>query len=308
MTRTGSPARLAVIGAGNRGTAYASLAVASGAVITAVAEPDDTRRVRFGERFDVPADCRSESWDRLELASEEVDGVVISTMDDLHVDPALRFAGLGVPMLLEKPIGSSWSECERLRDELPSGAPPILVAHVLRYAPYTRVLRSLLAEGAVGEIVSIHHLEPVGFWHFAHSFARGNWRSSASAAPFIVSKACHDVDWVMHLIGSECVAVSSFGGLNHFRADLRPDGAADRCIDCSVDCAYDARSIYLDMAHAGDFSHPVSTITDEATVAGVRHALEHTRFGQCVYDCDNDVVDTQVASLLFSGARPPRSR
>ena len=119
----------------------------------------------------------------------------------------------------------------------------------------------------------------------------------------MVSKACHDVDWVMHLIGSECVAVSSFGALNHFRTELRPDGAADRCIDCTVDCAYDARSIYLDMAKAGDFSHPVSTITDEPTVAGVRHALEHTRFGQCVYDCDNDVIDTQVASLLFSGGQ-----
>ncbi|MCY4422693.1 MAG: Gfo/Idh/MocA family oxidoreductase [Acidimicrobiaceae bacterium] len=303
MTRPAAPARLAVIGAGDRGRTYASLAAASGAVIAAVAEPDDTRRERFGERFEVPAGRRSESWDRLELTADDVDGIVIATMDDLHVDPALRFAPLGVPLLLEKPIGCSWSDCEKLRDGLPQSAPPLLVAHVLRYAPYTRVLRSLLAEGAVGEIVSIHHLEPVGFWHFAHSFTRGNWRSTAAAAPFMVSKACHDIDWVMHLIGSECVAVSSFGALNHFRPEFRPDGAADRCVDCSVDCVYDARSIYLDMAGAGDFSHPVSTITEDTTVAGVQHALEHTQFGECVYHCDNDVIDTQVASLLFSGGQ-----
>ena len=301
MTSHSSAPRLAIIGAGDRGRTYASLAVGAGAVIAAVAEPDDTRRQRFGERFDVPSARRSAGWDSLELMSEDVDGVVITTMDSLHVDPALRFAELGVPMLLEKPIGPSWAECLRLRDGLPDGAAPILVAHVLRYAPYTRVLRSLIAEGAVGEIVSIHHLEPVGFWHFAHSFARGNWRSTTAAAPFMVSKACHDVDWVMHLIGSECVAVSSFGALNHFRPELRPPGAADRCIDCRVDCVYDARSIYLNMAAADDFSHPVSTITDEATFAAVQHALEHTRFGQCVYDCDNDVIDTQVASLQFSG-------
>ena len=292
--------RLAVIGAGNRGHTYASLAAASGASIAAVAEPDDVRRERFGERFGIPKGRRSASWDSLELAAGQVDGVVIATMDDLHVDPALRFAGLGVPMLLEKPIGPSWAECARLQDGLPKGAPPILVAHVLRYTPYTRVLRSLIAEGALGEIVNIHHLEPVGFWHFAHSFTRGNWRSTSVAAPFMVSKACHDVDWVMHLIGSECVAVSSFGALNHFRSELRPSGAADRCIDCGVDCVYDARSIYLDMANAGDFSHPVSTIAEDATVAAVQHALEHTRFGHCVYNCDNDVIDTQVASLLFS--------
>ena len=303
MSRRAVPPRLAVIGAGDRGQTYASLAAAAGAVVAAVAEPDDARRQRFGERYRVPEARRSRGWDTLELTADDVDGVVITTMDDLHVDPGLRFAQLGVPMLLEKPIGPTWSECARLRDGLPENAPPIFVAHVLRYAPYTRVLRSLIAEGAVGEIINIHHLEPVGFWHFAHSFTRGNWRSTATAAPFMVSKACHDVDWVTHLIGSECVAVSSFGSLNHFRRELRPAGAADRCVDCRVDCVYDARSIYLDMAHAGDFSHPVSTITDGTTVAAVEHALAHTRFGQCVYDCDNDVIDTQVASLLFSGGQ-----
>ena len=303
MSRHPSEARLAVIGAGNRGQTYASLAADAGATIAAVAEPDDARRRRFSERHRIPGARQSRGWDSLELTADDIDGVVITTMDDLHVDPGLRFAQLGVPMLLEKPIGPTWGECARLRDGLPEDAPPIIVAHVLRYAPYTRVLRSLIAEGAVGEIVNIHHLEPVGFWHFAHSFARGNWRSTAAAAPFMVSKACHDVDWVMHLIGSECVAVSSFGTLNHFRRELRPAGAADRCVDCQVDCVYDARSIYLDMARRGDFSHPVSTITDDATVAAVEHALEHTRFGQCVYDCDNDVIDTQVASLLFSGGQ-----
>ena len=110
MTGTGNRPRLAVVGAGDRGTTYASLAADAGAVIAAVAEPDDNRRTGFGERFDVPADCRSESWDCLELTSDEVDGTVITTMDYLHVDPALRFAELGVPMLLEKPIGPSWAE------------------------------------------------------------------------------------------------------------------------------------------------------------------------------------------------------
>ena len=204
-------------------------------------------------------------------------------------------------MLLEKPIGPTWDECVRLRDGLPENAPPVLVAHVLRYAPYTRVLRSLIAEGAVGEIINIHHLEPVGFWHFAHSFTRGNWSSTATAAPFMVSKACHDVDWVTHLIGSECVAVASFGSLKHFRPEMRPVGAADRCMDCGVACDYDAKRIYLDMAEAGDFSFPVSTIVEESTVAAVEHALAHGPHGRCVYGCDNDAVDTQVASLLFEG-------
>ena len=288
---------------GCRGRGYASLAAGAGAVIVAVAEPDSVRRGLFAERFDVPPARRATSWETLDLAPGDVDGVVIATMDDLHVDPALRFAQLGVPILLEKPIARTWADCLRLRDNLPAEAPPILVAHVLRYAPYTRLLRRLLGDGAVGEVVNVHHLEPVGFWHFAHSFTRGNWRSSARAAPFVVAKACHDVDWVMHLIPSECVAVSSFGALSHFRPEHRPAGAADRCLDCSVDCVYDAKSIYLEPALAGDFSYPVSIITTEASVAAVRGALARGNYGRCVYTCDNDVMDTQVASLLFEDGR-----
>ena len=301
MSPAAPVARLAIVGAGTRGQSYADLAAAAGAEIAAVAEPDGGRRRRFGDRFGVPTASRSPSWERLELAPGDVDGVVIATMDGLHVDPALRFAPLGVPLLLEKPIAATWDDCVRLDHGLGADAPPVVVAHVLRYAPYTRLIRDLIEDGALGDIMSVHHLEPVGFWHFAHSFVRGNWRSTADAAPFLVSKACHDVDWVMHLIGSECVAVASFGSLKRFRPEMRPVGAADRCVDCSVTCDYDAKRIYLDMATAGDFSFPVSTIVEEPTVAAVEHALAHGPHGRCVYGCDNDVVDTQVASLLFDG-------
>ncbi len=298
----GAP-RVAVVGAGSRGLGYAGLAAAAGAVIVAVAEPDDLRRDLFAEHFDVPRARRVTSWETLDPDPGEVDGVVIATMDDLHVEPALRFAELGVPILLEKPIARTWADCLRLRDNLPAPAPPILVAHVLRYAPYTRLLRRLLDGGAVGDVVNVHHIEPVGFWHFAHSFARGNWRSTAEAAPLVVAKACHDVDWVTHVIGAECVAVSSFGTLSHFRPERRPADAADRCVDCTVDCVYDAKSIYLEPALAGNFSYPVSIITTEASVAAVRDALARGNYGRCVYTCDNDVMDTQVASLLFEGGR-----
>ena len=303
MSSVGRGPRLAVIGAGTRGYGYARLAAAAGAEVVAVAEPDDRRRHRLVEYCGSPATRQAPSWTALELDVGDVDGVIIATMDDMHVGPTLRFAALGVPVLLEKPIARSWEDCCRLLAGLGDDAPPILVAHVLRYAPYTRLLRSLIADGALGDIVNVHHLEPVGFWHFAHSYVRGNWHSTATAADFMVAKACHDVDWIMQLIDSECVAVSSFAGLSHFRPESRPAGAAERCVDCSVDCVYDARAIYLDAARGGDYSWPVAAIVAEHTEAAVSDALEHGRYGRCVYSGDNDAPDTQVASLLFAGGQ-----
>ena len=295
--------RLAVIGAGTRGYTYAHLAAERGAEVVAVAEPDDLRRRRLLSSFGSVGARQAKSWDALKLDAGEVDGVIIATLDDMHVDPTLRFARLRVPMLLEKPIARSWQDCCRLRAGLDDTAPPILVAHVLRYAPYTALLRRLIDDGAIGDIVNVLHLEPVGFWHFAHSFVRGNWRTTDTAADFMVAKACHDVDWIMHLVDSECVAVSSFASLSHFRPESRPTGAAERCIDCSVDCVYDARKIYLDTARAGDFSWPVEAIVAQQTIAAVTDALENSRYGRCVYAGENDVPDTQVASLLFAGGQ-----
>ena len=128
------------------------------------------------------------------------------------------------------------------------------VAHVLRYTPYTRLVRRLLDEGAVGEVVSVEHLEPVGFFHHAHSYVRGNWRREDEAGPMLLAKCCHDLDWLSHVVGARCEAVSSFGSLGRLRPEAKPEGAADRCLDCAIEpgCPYSARRIYLEPAERGD--------------------------------------------------------
>ena len=76
------------------------------------------------------------------------------------------------------------------------GAPKLIfsVGHVLRYTRYTQKLKQLLRDGAIGDIVSLQHLEPVGYWHQAHSFVRGNWRNDRQAAFMLLQKSCHDID------------------------------------------------------------------------------------------------------------------
>lgn len=299
--------RLIVVGAGSRGAVYAAYAREHpGAVrIVAVAEPRDFYRERLAREHDLPAGAAVADWRELAARPKLADAVIIATPDALHADPAVAFADLGYHLLLEKPMAPSPAECRRIAAAVERNGVMLAVCHVLRYTRYTERLHELIASGRIGEIVTLDHLEPVGYWHHAHSFVRGNWSNEARSAPMLLAKSSHDLDWIRHVMGEPCLQVSSFGSLRHFRPEARPEGAAARCLDCTIEpaCPYSASKIYLGRVRAGYTGWPVDVLTPDLTLAGVTEALRTGPYGRCVYDCDNDVVDHQVVAMRFaSGA------
>ncbi|MDR2322063.1 MAG: Gfo/Idh/MocA family oxidoreductase [Microbacterium sp.] len=294
---------IAVIGAGLRSSVYASEATGTSmARIVAVAEPDPARREAFRVRHGIPEEGLFEDWRDLLAQERLADAVIIGTQDHLHLDPAVAAAERGYHILLEKPIAPTEEAATRIVEAAERNGVILAVCHVMRYSPYTQHLLRLIREGAIGRVVDIQHLEQVGWWHFAHSFVRGNWRREDESTTMLLAKACHDIDWVSYMMGRIPTRVSSFGSLNHFRAEERPEGAADRCWECPVraSCPYSARRIYLDCLGDPEKEFwPLSAVTTDATEAGVEKALREGPYGRCVYASDNDVVDTQVVSMEF---------
>jgi predicted dehydrogenase len=300
------PVSMIVVGAGQRGAGYARWARQhpQRASVVAVAEPDDARRARLAAEHGIAARNVAADWKQLAGRGRLADAVLICTQDRMHAEPVEAFAALGYHILLEKPMAPDEAGCRRIVAAVEQAGVMLAVGHVLRYTPYTRAVKEIVGSGRLGDIMSVQHLEPVGFWHHAHSYVRGNWRRADLGASMLLAKSCHDLDWLQYILDRAPLRVSSFGSLAHFTATERPEGAADRCMACPVeaDCPYSAPWFYGDLLARGERGWPLSVVIDDFTQAALDEALRNGPYGRCVYACDNDVVDHQVVALEFPGA------
>lgn len=271
--------------------------------VVGAAEPLPGRRARIAKDHDIPAENLFLTWEDVFKRPKFADAVIIATPDHLHLGPALAAMDKGYDILLEKPIGMNADECVRmLRRQRETGV-LVGVCHVLRYAPYFRAMRSLILDGAVGKLLDIQHMEPVGHIHYSHSYVRGNWGRSDTSAPFLLAKSCHDLDIVSWMTPAKALRVASYGNRGYFTPENAPKEAAARCLDCPAQdsCLYSAKAIYLGAngkpprwgAHAlldaGDLG-------DRARIAG---ALRDTNYGLCVWKAGNDMPDRQIVNIEY---------
>lgn len=299
--------KVIVVGAGSRGTGYANYAIDNPDKMTlvGVAEPREFYRNAMQQKHNIPAANVFTDWRQIAAQPKFANVAIIATQDDMHTEPTLALIDKGYHILLEKPMAPTEEECKKITEAAIAKGVMLGVCHVLRYTPYTKKLKAIIDSGVIGEIACLQHLEPVGFWHQAHSFVRGNWRNEAKSSCMLLAKSCHDLDWINYIMGGTCHSVSSFGALKHFRKAEKPAGGGMRCMNCAIEstCPYSAKRFYLGKIATNDLQWPVNVLTPDTTIAGVTKALNEGPYGRCVYECDNDVVDNQIVNLAFDRGR-----
>jgi predicted dehydrogenase len=115
-----------------------------------------------------------------------------------HREVVVALAALGeIHIMCEKPLATTLQDCLTMYRALQSnkvagGQQAVFaVGHVLRYSPHNLLLHQLVVrDRVIGDVLSVAHTEPVGWFHFAHSYVRGNWYviEPVSASP--VSESC----------------------------------------------------------------------------------------------------------------------
>lgn len=354
--------RFLIIGAGSRGNSYARALQDSGlGVVAAVADPVKFKRRQLGDRYiwhsSAPetgqdfADWKDfVSYEKQRREDEaaglptppKIDAAFICVLDHQHVEVASALGPLGLHLMCEKPLATRLNDCLQIQKSVETGSKSIFaIGHVLRYSPHNMLLRQLVrVDQVIGDVLSLEHTEPVGWWHFSHSYVRGNWRKESTSAPSLLTKSCHDIDFILWMMCSPTVAsertthlpatVSSAGSLKQFTRSRKPKKAGDatNCTSCPIEreCMFSAPRIYYDKHLAqGKARWPVDIVNPEVEAMTIDGKVEEAKdalmaslsedytsqtpaevvdlrswYGRCVWESDNDVADDQYVTFEWN--------
>jgi predicted dehydrogenase len=339
-----NPVRVLVIGAGSRGCAYAEAILGfPNAHVVGVAEPDAFKRKQFAERYCV-VKKRSEgdsfadwkefiNYEKQRRLREQagsadvepgVDAVFVCVLDEMHREVVVALSELGgLHIMCEKPLATNLEDCVEMYKALQKNRDKVFsIGHVLRYSPHNMALRKLVLEdGVIGDILSINHTEPVGWWHFTHSYVRGNWRQEDTSAPSLLTKSCHDIDVLLWLLCSPPSytnssvpphvpsTVSSTGSLQFFRKSRKPASAgnATNCLSCPIEpeCKYSAKRIYvtdqLNGLATGNTNWPVKIVVPDIESYGQVEERQSVLLSRLAEDYDASTPDSVVSSRNWFG-------
>jgi UDP-N-acetylglucosamine 3-dehydrogenase len=191
------PIRVGVVGLGVMGRQH--LRVLRGLVefdVVAIADPKIGDLDTTGEQAaGISVHCEPE-----DLLNHDLDAVVIASPTFAHVPQATLFLQAGIHVLLEKPIAPDVTSAQELIDVARKSSAHLLIGHVERFNPAIDALRSLIAGGNLGRVLSVSARRV------------GVARPALPATNVIADLGIHDIDIIQLLTGSEPVVLGATGG------------------------------------------------------------------------------------------------
>ena len=184
------PLRVAVVGAGYLGRIHAKIYSEMEHVeLVAVLDSDPERAGQVAAEFGGLAVSS-----RAELP-EQLDAVSVVVPTTAHADVAVPLLERGVPCLVEKPLADGLEAADRILAAAEASGALLTVGHVERYQPGIRRVREL---GLRPRFIECHRLSGFSF--------------RAMDVGVVHDLMIHDLDLVLHLMGSEVKEVDAAGG------------------------------------------------------------------------------------------------
>jgi UDP-N-acetylglucosamine 3-dehydrogenase len=131
------------------------------------------------------------------VAAEDVEVVDVCLPTALHRDLALRAAGEGRHVILEKPIARTMEDAQQILDAFPADSPRLFVGHVVRFFPEYVGIKKKIDAGDLGKVGVVRTSRRSPFllgWNDWYA----DWRVSGGV---LLDLVIHDFDYLRWALG-----------------------------------------------------------------------------------------------------------
>lgn len=206
---------IGLIGCGGRlsGVVELLLKATDAVEVVAVSDPSAYSVQTALERFNPDATVHEDYHDLVK--NPQVEWVMIGSWNCFHAEHSLAAFAAGKHVFCEKPLATNLDDCLAIREAMRRSGKHFSIGLTLRYSPHYVRLKELLAEGAIGKLISLEFNETLNWNH--GGYIHGDWRRlTQNAGTHLLEKCCHDIDLINWLVDSRAARVASFGGCNFF--------------------------------------------------------------------------------------------
>lgn len=191
-------------------------------VMVAGVDPVEEIAASYERDFGIP--CGTD-LDAL-LARDDVDAVVVSTPHYLHAPLGIEAANAGKHVIVEKPMATTLEDADALITACKKNG--VLLSSKesgVHYQPQTQRARSLIAEGAIGEVMAVQITgasnKPNSYWTGGYTNrVKTTWRMSKeqSGGGILVMNYIYDVYRMRYVTGLDVKRV--FAEYDTFKTDV----------------------------------------------------------------------------------------
>ena len=250
--------RVALVGTGIRGTTFwgKRLLKEYSDLLEFVGLCDiNPSRVEYGKEYIGTACPTFTDFEKM-VSSTLPDLVIVTTKDSTHHQFIIKGLNMGCDVLTEKPLTTDAPKCQDILDAEKKSSKNLIVGFNYRWNPYVTKVKELLANKAIGKLVSVDFHWYLNTYHGASYFRRWHGQMENSGSLW-VHKATHHFDLLNWWIDSEPSEVFAYGDLEYYGKNGPYRGANCRSCEHKSNCAFywdinkdkHAKALYVDHEH-----------------------------------------------------------
>lgn len=223
-----NPIKTGIIGAGARAISFCQFIQKNPEKINLVALADEI--IGKAEFLDNEYNLGAKIYDNFEalIDDNEIEAVIISTPDHLHVAPVIAALKANKHVYLEKPLATTLPDCDTMIEATKSSEAICYLGFNMRHSPMHEKIYDLIKEGCLGKITTIEANE----WYYEGKTYFRRWnRLRKFGGGLWLTKACHDFDLITWIAGGKPQRIYATSNLSHYKPI---QGAGPRCRDCAI--------------------------------------------------------------------------